>query len=444
MSMPRQPGADAFDFLSAQLIDAIQAWSVPGPAWDESALDDWARQAFRLQCAGNASYAKYCHARGVGPSDVSGWRDFVPVPTAAFRVVDLIVGRPSDARLIFLTSGTTRGPSARGRHLVRSPELYRASLRAAFRVFVLKGDESAKLIALPPSFTYEAHSSLGWMLDDVRSGIGSGDGVSVARATGIDWEALGLEIRRAADAGRAVCLLGTSLGLAEWLDRMRDGRSAEVTLPAGSVLMDTGGGVLKARPCLEDDQPFILYNVDVYTNLDIRKLYDHHMKNDALVTIAVTGRQTSRSLLFDKDGYLAGWQHNQTGEQRLVRKHPGILHAYANSCVHILDQDFFAYNQLEGIVSLTDIYLGLAAEHKISCFVHNDDFWYNSTGGTMNIGWQEILLILLIVLLLFGARKIPDLAKGLGKGIREFKKGMSEIEKPAEEEEKKTDEKPED
>lgn len=46
----------------------------------------------------------------------------------------------------------------------------------------------------------------------------------------------------------------------------------------------------------------------------------------------------------------------------------------------------------------------------------------------MNLGWQEILLILLIVLLLFGARKIPDLARGLGKGIREFKKGLHEIE----------------
>jgi sec-independent protein translocase protein TatA len=50
----------------------------------------------------------------------------------------------------------------------------------------------------------------------------------------------------------------------------------------------------------------------------------------------------------------------------------------------------------------------------------------------MNIGWQEILLILLIVLILFGAKKIPDLARGLGKGIREFKKGLSEIEKPLE------------
>ncbi len=56
----------------------------------------------------------------------------------------------------------------------------------------------------------------------------------------------------------------------------------------------------------------------------------------------------------------------------------------------------------------------------------------------MNIGWQEILLILLIALLLFGARKIPDLAKSLGKGIKEFKKGLHEIESP--EEEKKSDE----
>ncbi len=56
----------------------------------------------------------------------------------------------------------------------------------------------------------------------------------------------------------------------------------------------------------------------------------------------------------------------------------------------------------------------------------------------MNIGWQEILLILLIALLLFGAKKIPDLAKSLGKGIREFKKGLSEIERPEEEKKDKT------
>ena len=44
----------------------------------------------------------------------------------------------------------------------------------------------------------------------------------------------------------------------------------------------------------------------------------------------------------------------------------------------------------------------------------------------MNIGWPEILLIVLVVLLLFGAKRLPDLARSLGKSLREFKKGREE------------------
>jgi sec-independent protein translocase protein TatA len=44
----------------------------------------------------------------------------------------------------------------------------------------------------------------------------------------------------------------------------------------------------------------------------------------------------------------------------------------------------------------------------------------------MNIGWPEILLILLVVLLLFGAKRLPDLARSLGKSLNEFKKGREE------------------
>ncbi len=43
------------------------------------------------------------------------------------------------------------------------------------------------------------------------------------------------------------------------------------------------------------------------------------------------------------------------------------------------------------------------------------------------LGWQEILIIALIVLLLFGGKKIPELMKGLGKGVRSFKEGIKEI-----------------
>lgn len=54
-----------------------------------------------------------------------------------------------------------------------------------------------------------------------------------------------------------------------------------------------------------------------------------------------------------------------------------------------------------------------------------------------NIGAPEIILILLVILVLFGAKKIPELAQGLGKGIREFKKSMRDIEEDINIEDKK-------
>ena len=48
----------------------------------------------------------------------------------------------------------------------------------------------------------------------------------------------------------------------------------------------------------------------------------------------------------------------------------------------------------------------------------------------LNVGWPEILLIVLIVLLLFGAKKIPELMRSMGKGVKSFKEGMSGVEEP--------------
>ena len=48
----------------------------------------------------------------------------------------------------------------------------------------------------------------------------------------------------------------------------------------------------------------------------------------------------------------------------------------------------------------------------------------------IRIGWGEILVIALIVLLLFGARKIPELMRGMGKGVKSFKDGMNGVEEP--------------
>ena len=56
------------------------------------------------------------------------------------------------------------------------------------------------------------------------------------------------------------------------------------------------------------------------------------------------------------------------------------------------------------------------------------------------LGMQEVLVIALIILLLFGGKKIPELMKGLGQGVKSFKDGMKEVEKPVDEATKKIDE----
>lgn len=55
------------------------------------------------------------------------------------------------------------------------------------------------------------------------------------------------------------------------------------------------------------------------------------------------------------------------------------------------------------------------------------------------LGWPELLALAVLVLLLFGGRKIPELMKGLGKGIRSFKDGVNGIEKDLDEKDKDTD-----
>lgn len=64
----------------------------------------------------------------------------------------------------------------------------------------------------------------------------------------------------------------------------------------------------------------------------------------------------------------------------------------------------------------------------------------NTTLLLMGIGTQELLFIILILLILFGGKKIPELMKGLGKGVKSFKEGMNEVEENLKETDSKKEE----
>lgn len=142
-------------------------------------------------------------------------------------------------------------------------------------------------------------------------------------------------------------------------------------------LMDTGGAVLQAREHFRNEKSFLVHNVDVWTNLDIPAMIRSHQEDDSLVTMAVKKRPTSRSLLFNRDGLLAGWRHNETGEERLISGTRENLQDFGNSCIQIINTEFLDFFMDAGPCPLVQMFLDLAADKRIRAFIHNEDYWYD-------------------------------------------------------------------
>jgi N-acetyl-alpha-D-muramate 1-phosphate uridylyltransferase len=137
-------------------------------------------------------------------------------------------------------------------------------------------------------------------------------------------------------------------------------------------VLETGGGLLKAKELFKPGRRFITCNADILTDLDINKLVSFHEKHKALISFGVTDRKSSRNLLFDESGRLCGWRNNTTGEEKIpVAKKNLIAKAY--SCVVIFEYDIFEYIPFTGKFSLIDVYLALAADHIIMGYDHSGD-----------------------------------------------------------------------
>lgn len=73
-------------------------------------------------------------------------------------------------------------------------------------------------------------------------------------------------------------------------------------------LLDTGGGILRAERFLAaDSRPFLVHNVDILSNADLKSLYDCHLQSGADVSLLVSSRDSDRRLVFDSDMNLKGW-----------------------------------------------------------------------------------------------------------------------------------------
>jgi N-acetyl-alpha-D-muramate 1-phosphate uridylyltransferase len=134
------------------------------------------------------------------------------------------------------------------------------------------------------------------------------------------------------------------------------------------AVLETGGGLLKAAAHFEGEEDFVVINVDVLTNLDLGRMMAFHQDTDALATLAVMERQSSRQLLFDEFMILCGWTNTQTGEQKISREVLS-LKPFAFSGVQVLSKEIFSM-PFTGKFSMIDVYLHFAKEHMIKGFDH--------------------------------------------------------------------------
>lgn len=137
-------------------------------------------------------------------------------------------------------------------------------------------------------------------------------------------------------------------------------------------VLETGGGIKKAAWFFKnDDEPFVVMNVDILTDMNLEQMILQHKKNNPLATLAVTSRVTSRYFLFDDLNHLCGWTNEKTGEKKISRESKNyILKAFSG--IHIISPKIFSLIKMEGKFSMVDVYLDLAKTHDITAFDHSD------------------------------------------------------------------------
>jgi len=159
----------------------------------------------------------------------------------------------------------------------------------------------------------------------------------------------------------AARLLGTRLGINFTFSDER------------SNLLDTGGGLYKAKDFFGND-PFLLYNGDIVTDLDLDHLCNINSNSGAIATLALRHRPGKRYFMVDNMGILRGWINRETGEKILVGDYSGETDEIAFSAISVINPLIFNYMN-EGVYSMRPVYLEVARENIVNSVKHDEGLW---------------------------------------------------------------------
>ena len=146
------------------------------------------------------------------------------------------------------------------------------------------------------------------------------------------------------------------------------------------MLLETGGAIKHAVDLL-GDEPFLIHNVDILSNVDLKALIEAHNESGSAATLLVSKRNSSRALLFNSEGNLTAWTNKNTGEVKSPYENIKIaslgtstgsvtgLEEFAFSGIHIFSPRLFKYfGAYPEKFSIIDFYLNTCKDENIKAY----------------------------------------------------------------------------
>jgi NDP-sugar pyrophosphorylase family protein len=158
-----------------------------------------------------------------------------------------------------------------------------------------------------------------------------------------------------------------------------------------SELLDTGGAILKAATFFDGNEPVLVHNVDVISEVDFKQLAEWHQQQNALVSLCVRKRKSGRALLFNDKMFLKGWANLEKNEFKWVNNPVEIFQSFAFSGIYLFNPDFAKKLPYKGKFSIIDAWLKMAKTENILGFHDQSSNWFD-LGTTQKIKIAEAYL----------------------------------------------------
>lgn len=151
------------------------------------------------------------------------------------------------------------------------------------------------------------------------------------------------------------------------------------------LLMDTGGGIVKATPLFKKSKAVLVHNVDIISNVNLGEMASQFLNSDDDAWLLTQNRETNRKLLFDTENQLIGWTYKSKGQFKWVdNEESGIstgsttlnYKEMAFSGLHLFRSDLFAEFECKP-QSVIDLYLKLARQNRIISKPIQPDYWFD-------------------------------------------------------------------